>query len=423
MLKKHIKTAIVILIVSVTLCGCGQTYNNTEVKDAMSDVNNEYMKAMWLSQYDMKDVYTDGGKQREKGDFSERVDRILDNMVSIGINTVIVQVRPFADSMYPSELYPMSSFVVGEYGKDADYDPFSVILDKAHERGMELHAWINPMRAMTDEEIKLVPRGFLVREWYESEHTRGKYIVRVDGRWYLDPAYAEVRSLIAEGAAEIAALYDVDGVHMDDYFYPTTDESFDCEAYAEYKAAGGECELAQFRRDNVSRMVKEIYSAVKTAKSDVTFGISPAGVMKNNYNKLFADVERWCSEKGYLDYICPQIYFGFEHDTCAFDKLCCEFSDMVKAEGVRLIIGMTLGKAYSEYDRYAGSGAYEWRDNKDVLLRELEYSLAMEKCSGVCYFSYQYFFDPMTNEAVERTSAEREKLLPLLKTAKTEGDV
>ena len=105
MLKKHIKTAIVILIVSVTLCGCGQIYNNTEVKDAMSDVNNEYMKAMWLSQYDMKDVYTDGGKQREKGDFSERVDRILDNMVSIGINTVIVQVRPFADSMYPSELH------------------------------------------------------------------------------------------------------------------------------------------------------------------------------------------------------------------------------------------------------------------------------------------------------------------------------
>jgi hypothetical protein len=96
---------------------------------------------------------------------------------------------------------------------------------------------------------------------------------------------------------------------------------------------------------------------------------------------------------------------------------------MLKADGVRLIIGMTLGKAYSEYDRYAGRGAYEWRDNKDVLLRELEYSLAMKKCSGVCYFSYQYFFDPITGKEIEKTEAEREKLLPLLKMAKCGDDV
>lgn len=411
--------AALFLTAAVMLGGCVPIYNNGS-EEVSASVKNKYMKAMWLSQYDMKDVYTDGGVQREKNDFSDRVGKIIDNMVSIGINTVIVQVRPFADSMYPSEIYPMSPFVVGAYGVEAEYDPFAVILEKAHERGVALHAWINPMRAMTCEEIKQVPRGFLIREWYENEFTRGRYIVCVDGRWYLDPAYDEVRKLISDGAAEIASLYDVDGVHMDDYFYPTTDESFDSEAYAAYLTLGGKEELSQFRRDNVSRMVREIYAAVKNVRGDIAFGISPAGVMNNNYNRLFADVGRWCSENGYIDYVCPQVYFGFDHDTCAFDKVCEEFSDMITADGISLIIGMTLGKAYSGYDRYAGSGAYEWRDNKDVLLRELEYALAMEKCEGVCYFSYQYFFDPVTSEEVEKTALEREKLLPLLRSAKKE---
>ena len=137
--------------------------------------------------------------------------------------------------------------------------------------------------------------------------------------------------------------------------------------------------------------------------------------MSNNYNKLYADVVEWCGNEGYVDYICPQVYFGFEHATCDFVKVCNEFSDMVKTDSVRLIIGMTLGKALSEYDPNAGEGKHEWRDNKDVLLRELEYARDMSKCKGVSYFCYQYFFDPLTGKPVSGTAEEVSKILPLLK--------
>ena len=119
----------------------------------------------------------------------------------------------------------------------------------------------------------------------------------------------------------------------------------------------------------------------------------------------------------YIDYICPQVYFGFEHATCDFKKVCKQFSDMIKTDGIRLIVGMSLGKALSEIDQYAGDGKYEWRDNKDVLLRELEHTMKLSKCSGVCYFCYQYFFDPITGEEVVGTAEERENLLPALKKA------
>lgn len=376
-------------------------------------LNYDDMKAIWLSQYDMQSVYTENGRQRDRDDFLLKIDKILDNIVSLGMNTVIVQVRPFGDSMYPSELYPMSSFVTGEYGISSEYDPFGMILEKAHDKGLSVHAWINPLRGMTENETKKVPDSFKIREWFD----KGEILKSVSGRVYLDPAYSEARELIVGGAVEIVKLYDVDGVHMDDYFYPTTDESFDAESYEAYRRRGGAEELAEFRRDNVNTLIREIYSALKSEKEDVLFGISPAGSMKYNYNKLYADVYEWCGNEGYIDYICPQIYFGFEHDTCDFKKLCREFSDMIKCDEIRLIIGMTLGKAVSETDTYAGDGKDEWKDSKDILKKELEYTMKLSKCSGVAYFCYQYFFDSLTGEEISAAAEERQNLIPLLKNA------
>lgn len=378
-------------------------------------VNYENVKAMWISQYDLLSVYTNGNGQRDETDFRGRIVRILTNIKGLGFNTVFVQVRPFADSFFPSEIYPVSSYVSGEYGKGISYDPFRIILNEAHAIGLSVHAWINPLRAMTENEITSIDGVYKIREWYDDPLKRGRYIVAVDGRLYLNPAYDEARALVGEGASEIVRKYDVDGVHIDDYFYPTTDESFDIFAYQRYINTGGELSLAEFRRENINSLIKAIYDAVKAENESVLFGVSPAGVMKNNYEMLYADVRHWCANKGYIDYLCPQIYFGFEHSTCAFDKLCNEFSDMVKLDGIKLIFGMTLGKAKSEYDAYAGEGKYEWRDNKDVLYRALKYTESIENCSGVSYFCYQYFYDPLTGERVEETVAEIEKFIPLLK--------
>ena len=137
--------------------------------------------------------------------------------------------------------------------------------------------------------------------------------------------------------------------------------------------------------------------------------------MSNNYKLLYADVERWCREDGFTDYICPQIYFGFEHSTCAFDKVCDEFSSMIKNENVRLVIGMSLGKAASGYDAYAGDGKYEWTRYKDVLRRSFLYTVSLDNCSGISLFSYQHFFDPISGLEIESTAEERKGLIPLIR--------
>lgn len=387
---------------------------DTSTPEKYKALNYEDVKAMWLTQYDLSPVYTDGGAQRSESDFRERIRAILQNVKGLGINTIFVQVRPFGDSFYPSELYPTSSYVCGRYGGELSYDPFAIILDEAHAISLSVHAWINPLRAMRDGEISVIDSSYTIKQWYNNN--RGDYIVSVSGRWYLNPAYDEVRKLVSDGAAEIVSKYTVDGVHIDDYFYPTTDEEFDRIAYNSYKHSGGELSLSEFRRENINSLVRELYAAVKGKNESVLFGVSPSGVMKNNYNELYADVSVWCENEGYIDYLCPQLYFGFLHDTCAFDKLCEEFSNMVRLDSIKLIYGLSLGKAASGYDAYAGSGKYEWRDHKDILYRQLSFTRGVENCSGVAFFSYQYFYDVMTGERVAETLSEASRLLPLIKT-------
>lgn len=387
--------------------------------DAASDgdlrlaVNYSYMKGMWLSQYDLFGIYTDGGRQREKSDFTALIGRVLDNVRNMGFNTVIMQTRPFGDSFYPSEYFPMSAYAVGTCGGEHDYDAFAVAVDQAHARGLSVHAWVNPLRAMRTDELSNISGDYPIKTWYDE--SLGETVVEVLGRIYLNPACPEARRLVCDGIAEIVREYPVDGIHIDDYFYPTTDASFDRTAYTRYRNSGGNMSLDDFRREQISSLIREIYSAVKDENESVLFGVSPSGNIRDNYDKLYADVALWCSEDGYLDYLCPQIYFGFEHSTHAFDKVCDDFAEMVKAKGVRLTVGMTLGKAAAEHDAYAGEGRYEWRDNKDVLRRSLEKVYSTSECRGICFFSYQYFYDPVSGESVRSTEEERSNFVPMIK--------
>ena len=383
-------------------------------------LNYDDMKAMWLSQYDLSNVYCAGSSQRPAQSFTNYIKTILSNVKDLGFNTVIVQVRPFADSMYPSEFYPMSSMVVGSYGKNASYDPFAIVIEEAHALGLSVQVWINPMRAMLDSEIGKVDDKYLIKQWYNDRTLKGKYIVECSGRWYLNVAYEPVRQLIVDGAREIVEKYDVDGLHMDDYFYPTTDASFDAAAYVEYVKGGGKASREDWRRQQLNALVSSLWSTVKQQDENMLFGISPAGNFNTVYNNQYADIYTWCATPGYIDYICPQVYFGFEHGSCDFVKVATTYQSMIKTDKVKLIIGMTLGKALSGSqggeDKWAGAGKREWIENKDILLRGLEYTRQLPKCSGVAYFCYQYFYDPISGKAVAGTRAERDNFLPLLET-------
>lgn len=378
-------------------------------------LNYETVKAVWISQFDASQIYTENGAQRSKADYTEKIKTVIKNLSFLGINTVFFQLRPNGDSIYPSKLFPTSKYVSGAYGKDTEYDAFQIFLEYAHQASISVHAWINPLRCMKNSEISLISNEYQIKKWYTEASPN---IVTVDGYCYLNPAYDEVTELICGGVEEIMEKYDVDGIHIDDYFYPTTAESFDAEAYSEYKKSGGILSLADFRRERINRLVREIYAAVKNSNPSVLFGVSPAGNVERNYNELYADVAEWCSVGCYIDYICPQVYFGFEHQTHAFNEVCDTFSNMIKTDGIKLIIGMTLGKAYDacngSVDVWAGAGEREWIENRDVLKRSLEYIKTIQNCEGAAFFSYRFFFDASTGAPVTETKDEIAAFLPIL---------
>ena len=373
--------------------------------------NNTDFKGVWLSQYDLSAIYLDNGAQRAQSDFTSRMAQVLDNVMEQGFNTVVLQVRPNGDSMYPSDYYPVSKYVVGEYGLDAIYDPVAIIVELAKERGLKIHAWINPMRCMATADLFQVSTDYLLRQWYDDPRKNGTYLVQSGTYWYLNPAYEEVRELIVSGATEILERYGFDGLHMDDYFYPTTDESFDAAAFA---VMGEGLDLADFRRKKLNSLVASLYDAVKAFGSEKLFGISPAGNITTVYESQYADVYTWCSVAGYIDYICPQVYFGLEHQRYDFVSVCNTWQNIIQTETVDLIVGMTFEKALTQEDAYAGTGKNEWKEHTDILKRCLEYTAQLEKCRGVCIFSYQHFYDPSTGAEIAETAAEREEFVPAL---------
>ncbi|MBE6596529.1 MAG: hypothetical protein E7641_02555 [Ruminococcaceae bacterium] len=389
---------------------------NSSTEETYIPLNYDVTKAIWLSQFDMNEVYQSGGKQRSRTDFELLAKRIVKNIKSLGINTVFYQLRPNGDSIYPSDIFPASKYVTGCYGVSHTYDPVEIFIRVAHEEMISVHGWINPLRCMSQSDISMISHDYTIKRWYDD---KSPYIKVVNGICYLDPAYSEVINLICGGIEEIIDKYDIDGIHIDDYFYPTTSEGFDSLAYNSYRSSGGILSLDDFRRENINNMVQRIYASVKSKNSALPFGISPSGNTERNYNTLYADVKKWCEGECYVDYICPQIYFGFEHSSCPFDGVAEEFSNMVKNKDIKLIIGMSLGKAFSGYngteDTWAGEGKREWIENLDVLFRSVKYTEEIENCEGIAFFCYQYFYDPLSGLPRSETENECSLLLPAIK--------
>ena len=385
------------------------------VPDHPETIDSDW-KAIWLSQFDLQSIYTSGSAQRAEADFSKRMETVLDNVAGDGYNTVVLQLRPYADSMYPSEVYPPSRYSMGSYAGEFTYDPIAIVVELCAERGLSVHGWINPMRGMTEDEIKQVDDKYLIKQWYNDSTKKGDYIVFVNKNWYLNIAHPEVRQLICAGAAEILEKYEMDGIHMDDYFYPTTDASFDSKAYNAYKKEGGKLSLAEWRKDCLSTLVAELYATVKTHDLRALFGISPAGNINTVRDSHYADVDKWCGNPGYIDYICPQVYFGFEHASWDFVKTCKIWQDIIKTDYVSLIVGMSFGKAVAGVDNYAGAaGKDEWTRHKDIMLRSLQHTETLEKCVGVTVFSYQHLWDRSTGAVVPASKLEHEAFAAYLK--------
>lgn len=279
--------------------------------------------------------------------------RILDMHKRNGLNAVVVQIRPSGDAVYKSDYEPWSEFLTGTQGRAPDpyYDPLTFMIDEAHKRGMEFHAWLNPYRAVfnirTSSVSSLHPTK-LHPEWFVN-YGEGSSVTR-----YFDPGLPEVRKFVTSVVRDIVHRYDVDGIHMDDYFYPYRipgKEFPDQKSYAKY--AHGMPKDA-WRRSNCDSIIVQINKAIREEKPWVKFGISPFGVWRNqsqdprgsntqagqtNYDDLYADVLLWL-EKGWIDYVTPQLYWSIGHPKADFITLLDWWAE--KTYGKHCYIGVSV---------------------------------------------------------------------------------
>lgn len=270
------------------------------VTTAAPAAHTDEYRAVWVSYLEWQ--HTDFSSQEA---FAAEVGTMLDNIANLGANVVLAQVRPFGDALYPSDLYPFSHLCTGVQGQDPGFDPLAVLVQAAHDRGLELEAWVNPYRLQSGGTPDALSAANLA-------NTHPDWVKSVADGLYLDPANPEVRDYIAAGVGELCQNYDIDGVHFDDYFYPTTAADFDADTYAAYCDGGGTLALGDWRRQNVDDLVALCY---RTAHEyGVRFGIAPQGDPDSNYQNQYSDAPRWLREAGFVDYLMPQLYWGLDYE-------------------------------------------------------------------------------------------------------------
>ncbi|MCL2825815.1 MAG: family 10 glycosylhydrolase, partial [Eggerthellaceae bacterium] len=326
------------------------------------------MRAMWISFQELWPIdFTSEDATRQA------VDDMFDNCKGLGLNTVIVMVRPYSDALYPSSIFPFSHLIGGTQGTDPGFDPLGLMVEEAHARGLRIEAWVSPYKvsdASGPGHLDPTNPAVLHPEW----------TVDVNGETWYDPGLPEVRDLVRDGVKEIVDNYDVDGIHMDDYFYPDYDEganAFDAGSYATY---GNGASLADWRRANTDAMLQEVYAAIKASNSSVSFGVSPQGDNNVNYQQEYANVAEWLATPGYADYVMPQLYWGFNYltaggsDQFSFATIAATWASLPRDPSVKLYAGLAayhIGLAQTDGSRaYLGDGGAndqsEWSSGHEL---------------------------------------------------------
>ena len=278
----------------------------------------------------------------------------LDALVAVaaeaGLNALVFQVRAEGDAFYASAFEPWSRFLSGTQGVDPGLDPLAYLITAAHAQNLEVHAWLNPYRARTSTAAPLAP-SHMASLWPAFAYPYGSLV-------WMDPAAPAVQDRLLDVVDDLVTGYDLDGVHFDDYFYPYPDGPFpDDASYAAYQAAGGLLARADWRRDNVNRMVADVHALVRTVAPDVRFGIAPFGIYRpgqpagitglDQYASLYADPVRWMLD-GHVDYIAPQLYWPTTRTAQAYEALLAWWADV--APGMAVFAGNYLSQLGSASD-------------------------------------------------------------------------
>ena len=363
------------------------------------------IRAVWISYLEYQSILT--GKSEKE--FKNSIKTMFSNLANDGFNTVYVHARSHSDAYYASDIYPWSVYCTWTEGKAPGFDPLKIMVKEAHSAGLKIEAWINPYRISGKTDVSKISKGNPAYNWLDTDKV---VIVENTGIFY-NPADSDVIDLVVSGVEEIVRNYEVDGIHFDDYFYPTTDESFDSSYYRSYKNSGGKLSLSAWRRQNVNELVSRVYSAIKSINSACAFGISPTGNTNSNYSTLYCDVYTWVTSAGYVDYICPQLYYGFNHKTLPYLTVLDEFDGMITKDGTKLVVGLAAYKAGAE-DQYAGNtGKLEWTQNSDIISREVAAARNAKNYGGFAIYRYDSFYNPAKSVA-DIVKKEKQNLVNMM---------
>ena len=392
MLPLLLTAALFIASVAVTAANRGEKRRSAAPTLATADEARRYtapddMRGVWVTYMDLNMQYE---SDRSETAFRRKIETIAADSKAFGFNTLVVQVRPFCDALYPSGLFPYSHILSGAQGEDPGYDALRIICDVCGKNGLQIHAWINPYRVIANG----------VPEKLSSDNPAVKdegMLLRVGEDVILNPADEKARRLIADGVLEIAENYPVDGIQFDDYFYPPDTGDQDSRQYEEYADSmpqGKAMDVQTWRSFNVDLLLSETYLRLHRRCPGVAFGISPQGNLGNNAS-LNADVVNWCAKKGFLDYICPQLYFSLDNPALGFEQALSEWTALDYADGIRLYAGLGAYKAGSDADEGT------WLEDNDILAREYNILEKNKKANGFMLYSYASLHDEKAQKELE----------------------
>ncbi|MCR1953591.1 family 10 glycosylhydrolase [Clostridioides mangenotii] len=384
---------------------------------AQTTKSNKEMRAAWISTvYNIDWPSTKNNESKQKQEYIN----LLDKLQSTGINTVVVQVRPKSDAIYKSTINTWSEYLTGVQGKDPGYDPLPFLIEEAHKRGMEFHAWFNPYRiTMADESLTKLPAN------HPAIKNPG-WVVKHGNKYYYNPGLPEVKKYIVDSVMEVVNKYDIDGVHFDDYFYPGV--SFDdADAYSKY---GNGVNKDDWRRENVNDLLRQVKAAVKASKPNVVFGVSPAGIWRNksaseptgsdtsgneSYVGTYADTRAWIRQ-GLVDYVVPQLYWPIGLKAADYSKLVAWWANEVKGTNVDLYIGQGIYKQ--------GQSSYGGQNIAKEIVQQVELNRKYPEIKGSMYFSAKDIINStsLQNDLKKLYPKDEEVAPENVKVEKLEGD-
>ncbi|WP_107923494.1 glycoside hydrolase family 10 protein [Lysinibacillus parviboronicapiens] len=360
----------------------------TNHKATANSLPQNEMRAAWIATITNIDMKAGMSKTQ----YTQWVQSTLDKLKADNFNTVIFQVKPLNDALYPSKLAPWSSYITGNtQGTNPDFDPLQIMLDEAHKRGLELHAWVNPYRVtMPSHALSDLAADNVARK-------NPSWVVKYGKQYYLNPGLPEVQNYLLSTIEELVSNYDIDAVHMDDYFYPYKIKGETFQDQQTFKKYGGSFNnIEDWRRNNVNQLVKKVYASIKAIKPYVQYGISPFGIWRNkgqdstgsntngmsNYDDIYADTRQWIKD-GSIDYIAPQIYWSRNHKAANYSVLLDwwgrEVQTYAKDHPVNLYIGMA--------DYKVGNDADPAWNNKTELISQAIANRANKNAQGQMHFS------------------------------------